>query len=224
MSRAARRCNELTGVVGVVLVSVALFLPGPPPKAADTSAQLTTALVSHRHALVGGTLLAGAGFMTLIWFIGVVGCWLQAYARGALTPTPLIAVAGGVIAVTLMFVGMLLFAGVAFRTARMHSAGSVRVAVDTGNMLIEASKYGIAVLITAGCATPAGGLPRWLKVFGVTAAAVAVVSTAPPFLDVGGIGQFGGGIDVFGGIPAFLWLAALSLHLATTGRAADAGA
>src|SRR5438270_764548 len=163
MGRVARQWNELTGVLGVTLVSVALFLPGAPPKAADTADQLTTALVSHRHALVGGTVLAGVGFMALIWFTGVVGWWLQPEDGGARTPAPLIAVAGGVIAVGLMFVGMLIFAGVAFRTAGMHSAGSVRVAVDTGNMLIEASKYGIAVLITAACATRARRLPRWLR-------------------------------------------------------------
>jgi hypothetical protein len=215
MPRVARQWNELTGVLGVALVSVALFLPGAPPKAADTTAQLTSGLLLHRHTLVAGTLLAGVGFMALIWFTGVVACWLQPEHRGERIPAPLVAVAGGGMAVVLMFVGMLIFAGVAFRSADMHSPASVRVAVDTGNMLIEASKYGIAVLITAACAGNAGQLPRWLRGFGITAAAVAVVSTAPPFLDASGIGQFGGGIDLLGGIPAFVWLAALSLRLAT---------
>jgi hypothetical protein len=57
-----------------------------------------------------------------------------------------------------------------------------------------------------------------MRVAGVIAAAILVMSTVPPFLVDNGIGQFGGGIDVGGGIPGFLWIIVLSVAMA---RASD---
>lgn len=222
MRAAVRSWNEMTGAAGVLLVAGALFLPGAPPKATDTADQLTSNLSMHRGALVAGIILAGPGFMALLWFVGVVSGWLRSQESERGTPESAAAIAGGVMGMSLMLVGMLIFSGVAFRAVAMNSPASVRVAVDTGNMLIEASKYGIAVLLLAVCA---GGkrratLPRWMLISGVTAAALLVVSTVPPFVDTAGIGQFGGGIDVIGGIPGFAWLAGLSIVM-TREAAAD---
>jgi thymidine phosphorylase len=52
-----------------------------------------------------------------------------------------------------------------------------------------------------------------MKAVGVIAAAILVVSTVPPFLADRGIGQFGGGIDVVGGLPGFVWIIALSVMM-----------
>ena len=89
----------------------------------------------------------------------------------------------------------------------------MRSVVDTGNMFIETGKYGFAVLILATCAAPGATsfLTGRMKTSGVVAAAILVLSTAPPFLADHGIGQFGGGIDVVGGLPGFLWIIAISV-------------
>ena len=52
---------------------------------------------------------------------------------------------------------------------------------------------------------------------GLIAAGVLVASSFPPFLVDHGIGQFGGGIDVLGGIPGFTWIVALSISMARRG-------
>jgi hypothetical protein len=210
-----RRWESLSGAVGLGIVFVALFLPGSPPKTDDTAAALTVNLVEHRTALVEGMLLAGLGLMALVWFYGVLGARLSPQGRRT-SSFAITAAAGGLMGITLMFIGMLLFAGAAFRAASMGDEALVRSVVDTGNMLIETGKYGFAVLILATCAAPGAAtfLTRRMKTVGVIAAAILMLSTVPPFLADHGIGQFGGGIDVVGGVPGFLWIIALSVMMA----------
>ncbi|MEY2432104.1 MAG: hypothetical protein QOC92_1829, partial [Acidimicrobiaceae bacterium] len=63
-----RPWHSWSGAIGLALVFVALFLPGPPPKTSDTAAALTANLVEHRTALVDGILIAAVGVMALLWF------------------------------------------------------------------------------------------------------------------------------------------------------------
>src|SRR5438105_13891074 len=112
-----RRWESLSGAVGLAIVFVALFLPGPPPKTDDTTASLRASLVEHRTALVDGMLLAGLGLMALLWFFGVLGARLTPDGRPS--SVAITAVAGGLAGLGLMFIGMLLFAGAAFRAASM---------------------------------------------------------------------------------------------------------
>src|SRR4051794_26048604 len=199
--------QSLSGALGLALIFIALFLPGPPPKTDDTTQQLTRALVDQRGALVYGVLLAGFGVMAMLWFVGLLADALRQ------SPSSWIAALGGIAGTTLLFIGMLLFAGTAFTAARLGDAPLVRSVVDTGNMVIEASKFGFAVLIAATCAAnPDRQLvsPRMARV-GLAVAAVLVLSTIPPFIVRHGIGQFGGGVDVVGGIPGFVWIIALSV-------------
>ena len=209
-----KRWHSWSGAIGLALVFVALFLPGPPPRAQDTSAALTANLVEHRTALVTGVLVAAAGVVALLWFFGVLAERL-ASASGHLGYA-YAAVAGGVVGLLLIFIGMLLFSGTAFRAATMGDQAVVRATVDTGNMLIEAGKYGFAVLIAATCAASTDGrlLSRRNSWMGLVSAVILVVSTVPPFVTDHGVGEFGGGIDVLGGIPGFLWIIVLSVQLA----------
>jgi hypothetical protein len=206
------RWHTLSGAAGLGLLFVALFLPGPPPRADDSAAALTANLVEHRTALVDGVLVAGLGVMALLWFLGILGDTLRRNDDRA-PSLALVAVLGGVVGVALTFIGMLVFSGAAFEAAGMGDHALIRAAVDTGNMLIETGKYGFTVLILATCASASrvGLLSRRMVVTGVLAAAVLAISSIPPFLADHGVGQFGGGVDVLGGIPGFLWLVVLSV-------------
>jgi hypothetical protein len=136
-------------------------------------------------------------------------------AAGSPRSFAIAAVAGGLMGIVLMFVGMLVFSGVAFRATTMGDDALVRSVVDTGNMLIECGKYGFAVLILATCAAPGATsfLTRRMKTLGLVAAVILILSTAPPFLTDHGIGQFGGGIDLVGGVPGFVWIIAVSVAM-----------
>jgi hypothetical protein len=209
-----RRPQHLSGVIGVALVGIALALPGPPPKASDSAVALRATLVEHRAAFVSGLLVAGLGFAALIWFVGCVASAVRESDAPA-SPRPAIVLGGGLAATVLIFVGMVSFAGAAFRTAGLGDQFVVRAAVDTGNMLIEASKFGFAVLIVAMCTGQAlSFLSSRFRTVGLVAAAAVVLSAIPPFVVDHGPGQFGGSIDLVGTVPALLWLAVLSISLA----------
>jgi hypothetical protein len=214
-----RRWQSLTGVVGVGLTTVALALPGPPPKASDSAASMEAMLVHHRGAFVGGLLLASLGLMALLWFIGVIAASLRRHEPAANSALSTVALAGGLAGALLMFVGMVLFDGAAFRAAGLGDQTVVRASVDTGNLLIETSKFGFAVLIFATCATRAtsGRLPERLVAAGRAAGALLILSALPTFLTDHGVGQIGGPIDLAGTVPALVWLGALSVCLARAG-------
>ena len=212
-----RSWHSLSGAVGFALLFAALFLPGPPPKAGDSASALTANLVEHRDALVKGILVAGLALMALLWFFGILGDAIRRNDEAG-PSLSFVAMLGGLMGIALMFIGMLLFSGAAFKAANMGDPALVRATVDTGNMVIEASKYGFAVLILATCASGRHPfLSHRMILSGLIAAAILVASSFPPFLVDHGIGQFGGGIDVLGGIPGFAWIVALSISMARRG-------
>jgi hypothetical protein len=210
-----RRWHSLSGAVGFALLFAALFLPGPPPKAHDSAAALSANLVDHRGALVKGMLVAGLALMALLWFFGILGDAIRRNDEAG-PSLSLVAMLGGLMGIALIFVGMVLFSGAAFKAASMGDPALIRATVDTGNMIIEASKYGFAVLILATCTS--SGRHRFVShrmmLSGLIAAGLLVASSFPPFLVDHGIGQFGGGIDVLGGIPGFAWIVVLSISMA----------
>ena len=121
---------------------------------------------------------------------------------------------GGLLAVTLTLLGMAMFSGVAFKAAALGDPALVRALTDAGNTAIDSAKFGLAAFLLATCRSGAasGVLPRWLVGAGVAAAGLLIVSAVALFVDHGPF-QFGGPVDLGGGIPAVLWIAALSLTM-----------
>jgi hypothetical protein len=111
--------------------------------------------------------------------------------------------------------GALLFYGAAFRVAREGQYGVVRGLTDVGNATIEMSKFGLAMFVSGVAFTSARArlLPRWFTTVGLGSAAVATASTIPLFSETS-LTQFGGPVDLLGGLPAILWILGLSLLLA----------
>jgi hypothetical protein len=159
-------------------------------------------------------LLAAIGAVALVWFVSCIATALRnSEAPG--DPNSTVALATGLAAALLLFVGMVLFSGAAFKAAEMGDQGVVRAAVDTGSMLIEASKFAFAALIFVTClGSVAGRIPKGLVRSGRLSAALLVLSAFPPFLTDHGVGQFNGPIDLLGAMPAYVWLGALSVALA----------
>jgi hypothetical protein len=208
----SRTPDAAAGAVGLVLILVALFLPGPAAKTSDSVAHLGDVLLTHRGAFLIGIWIAGLGSVGIVWFLGRLNAALGAGHDGpAMAPT---AVAGGVSAVVLLLAGMAEPTGVALNAVRMNDPALVRAAFDVANVVIEMSKFGLAVLVLATCR----GGRRWLgeraTLVGVCTAALLVASALPPFLTDRGIWQFGGPVDLGGLVPGALWMIWLSLLLA----------
>ena len=200
-----------SGIVFVLLLFGALFAPGPPPRASDSAASIAQALADDRGVILGGMWVAGLALIFAIWFFSVVGTWLAKPGGDAERPLAWAAVAGGVTAVLLILVGLLLFYGAAYQVAGDNELAVVRALTDAGNATIEMSKFGVALFIAA---TSLVGLrlallPRPLVVFGFASAAITLVSSVPIFAE-GSFTEFGGGLDLLGAAPAVLWILCLS--------------
>jgi hypothetical protein len=206
--------NAVAGVVGIGLLLVALFLPGPPPKSSDTVADLTQVLIDKRSVLLVGTWIAGLGGAAFLWFLGSAQVFLRRDADAEVEATA--ATAGGVAAVLLMWCGIAVSSALSLGVARSGDGSLIRAGVDLGNILIELSKFGIAVFVAATCvgARRSAALGQRMTAAGLVAAAVVVVSALPPFVADHGFWQFGGPPEIAGGLPAALWVVWLSVHLA----------
>src|SRR2546429_435820 len=199
-------------------MSVALFLPGPPPKADDSIGKITAMLVEQRRAVLLGGYVAGLAVLCYLWFLGSVWRHLTTGTRDQ-TGLAIAACGGGLLAVTLTLLGMAMFSGVAFKAAALGDPALVRALTDAGNTAIDTAKFGLAAFLLAPCRSGAasGVLPRWLVGAGVAAAGLLIVSAVALFVDHGAF-QFGGPVDLGGGIPAVLWIAALSLTIMRRSR------
>lgn len=204
-----RRLDAASGVAFVVLVTLALALPGQPPRADDPLEKVTAVLVDHRAAFLASGYIAGLAAMAYLWFLGSVADYLRPAGRGDATAT---AWAGGVFAITLLLLGMAMFGGVAFVAARVGAPALVRAFTDTGNTAIETSKFGFGVFLLAVSRAGAvgGQLPRWLTRLGLLVVPFILLSAVSLFVDRGPF-QFGGAIDVGGAVPALMWIVALSV-------------
>ncbi len=209
-----RRISSLTGAVGVILIFVVLFLPGPAPKTSDSVQHLTEVLIDKRRVFLCGAYVSGLGALALFWFLGAVRTFLRPTEEDAAAATT--AVVGGASAVVLMLLGMTMSTGLALGAAGMHDDALVRALTDIGNILIEFSKFGFAALIlgVVSAARHARLLPRRMLGIGTAAALILVLSAISPFVADTGLWQFGGGPEIAGGAPAALWLMWLSITMA----------
>ncbi|TMB45037.1 MAG: hypothetical protein E6J55_07490 [Deltaproteobacteria bacterium] len=173
-------------------------------------------LLNRRLAFLVGSYVAGLAAMAYLWFLGGVRDYLR--ARGA-DGLGVAACAGGVFAITVMLLGMAMFSGVAFVAARLGDPPLVRALTDTGNIVIETSKFGFAVFVLAvsssGC--EAGAFPRWLVRLGIASVVLMLVSAVALFLDHG-VFQFGGLIDLGGAVPVLVWIGGLSVVMLRSAR------
>ena len=206
--------DAAAGAVGIGLLLVALFLPGPPPKTSDSTAHLTRVLADHRTALLAGTWIAGLGGSVFLWFTGSLHRFLRRDNQSEIEAVA--ASAGGVAAVVLLWCGISIPSALALGGVHVGEGSLVHAGVNVGNLLVELSKFGLAIVVTATCvaAHRHSTMPRRTTASGLLAAAILVGSALPPLLADHGFWQFGGPAEIIGGGPAALWVIWLSVHLA----------
>src|SRR5262249_29260869 len=129
-----RRLDAATGMAFVVLMTLALALPGQPLRAEDSIEHITAVLVDHRVQFLVGGYVAGLAAMAYLWFLGSVRDFLR---QGGAEDATSVAAAGGVFAITVLLLGMAMFSGVAFVAAGLGHPALVRAFTDTGNPLIQ---------------------------------------------------------------------------------------
>ena len=216
------KLDAAMGIVFVLLVTVALLLPGQPPKAEDSAATVAALLIEKRSAFLVGGYVAGLSSSVLatmlrycsiafLWFIAAVRDHLDRHGATQLASA---AFAGGIVAVTLMLVGMILINGVAFVAVRAGDTAIVRAGNDMGTFALETSKFAFALFMLAVSRSghSSAALPRWLVRFGIASVPVVLLS-AFSLIAEHGVFQFGGVVDLLGGFLPPIWILALSVAM-----------
>jgi hypothetical protein len=208
------RLGAGSGALFIVSFNLALFDLGAPPKASDSSREIALILYTHHSRILGGMYLAGVAVMLGIYFFATVRTWLIRGSGAAETPLAGVAFAGGLLAMGLGVLGMLLFYGATYKIAGENGLSVVRGLTDAGNASIELTKFPLAVFVLAVSfsARQTGCLAISFIRAGIASACV-LVATAIPLFAHGSFTQFGGGLDVLGGLPAVIWVFSLSLTL-----------
>jgi hypothetical protein len=217
MTRAPHaRLSAASGALFIVSFNVALFDLGAPPKASDTAGEIASLLVHGRSRILHGMYLAGLAIVLGVWFFATVRTWLEQTADSRDMQLADAAFGGGLFAMGLGVLGMLLYYGVAYEVAGLGGASLpvVRALTDAGNASIELTKFPLAVFIlcVSLAACRAKLLPRWFTRAGAASAVVLLGSAIPLFAE-GSFTQFGGGLDVIGAIPGVIWIFVLSLMM-----------
>jgi hypothetical protein len=209
------RLSAASGAIFVVVVSVALFLPGKPPHASDSAAQIASAVAGHRSAFLVGTYLSGVALVFGAWFFVAVRAWLAETLPGRDEPYAGVALAGGFFALVLMLLGFVLFYGVAFEVAPAGDLAVVRGLADAGNSSFELAKFGLAMfVVSTSLATRRDAiLPGWFTLAGLSAGPIAIVGAIALFA-TGSATEVGSTFDALTAIPAGLWIFLLSVRMA----------
>src|SRR5947209_11240305 len=123
MSSSNARRLVLCGLVFILLDLMALFLPGPPPKASDSAGHIASTLAAHRLPLMAGMYVGGLAIVALVFFLGGLRAWL--HETGAEPGVSFAAGAGALLAIAAQLVGLVLFYGATFKVAGQHQDGLV---------------------------------------------------------------------------------------------------
>jgi hypothetical protein len=212
------RAAGASGAVGIVLLGTALLLPGAPVTTDEPVARVVRALRDHHVAFGLSTYLAGVGLLSMCVFAGALHQALAAAGAGVGATGAAVASVGGPL---LIVVGMSVFTGLGLNPALAGGSAVARAGVDTGNVIIELAKFMLTALVV--CVVGGPSVSRWMRVTGVLSALALLLSALPPMMVTGGIGQFGGPVDVAGSGPALLWIVALSVVVTRRTRPRAAG-
>jgi hypothetical protein len=191
-----RRLGGLVGILFVVLAVVALFLPGTPPKADEVS-KIASYFSDKRGSILAANYVTCLAFAVFLLFVGALRSYFGAADRTNLRPGSTM-LAGGVLAVSMIFAGTAVLNGAVFQVASAGDTNLNHALYDVANDLFLASGFGFAVFFAgAGVAVgTTGALPRAMA---PAALLIALLSL------VGGVGFFAkSGFFAIGGAFGFI--------------------
>jgi hypothetical protein len=205
-----RRWGGIIGIVFVVLAVVSVFLPGTPPKADEVS-KIATYFSDKRGSILAADYVTCAAFAVFLLFVGSLRSYLGAVDQTGLRAGSTM-LAGGVLAVSMIFAGTAVLNGAVFQVA---SAGDVRLnhaLYDVANDLFLASGFGFAVFF-AGAAVAVrttGALPGAMASVALVVAVLSVVGGVGFFAKTGFF-AIGGAFGFIVPLAIVIWVLAASI-------------
>jgi hypothetical protein len=210
MGRRFTLAAAAAGPVGWVLLAVALLLPGAPVRTDQSVTEIARLLATHRLVFGLSTFLAGLGLLAICIFVGSLYQFMAEDNRRLAGLGAAVAAVSGVVFIV---VGMSALGGLTLNPGSSTPAelAVIRAAADTSNIIIGLAKFAFAAMIVCVIAGTPNIMGTTMRVTGAVAAALLLGSGLPPLLAAGGIGQFGGSVDLAGSGLALLWILALSV-------------
>jgi hypothetical protein len=205
-----RRWGGAAGILFVVLGLVALFLPGTPPKADEVS-KITSYFADKRGSILAGNYLAGIAFVFFLFFVGALRSHLGAVDLDGVRPGSAV-LAGGVVAVTMIFAGSAVINGAVFQVAGAGDENVNHALYDVANDLFVYSGFGFVVFFGGAAVAIAatGALPSFLVPAGVLAAVLNAVAPVALFAK-SGFFAIGGAFGFVAPLVSVLWVLAASI-------------
>ncbi|HEX8075308.1 MAG TPA: hypothetical protein VF545_10045 [Thermoleophilaceae bacterium] len=209
-----RRFDAATGIGFAILAVVGFLLPGAPPKADDSPADLAAFFSDHDGALLAGSFVLGLSAILFLWFAGSFRSYLRA-AEGGEGRLSSAAFGGGVAGIALVLAGAGIFNGLAFDVAGSGAdADLVRAFFDAGGAVIALGGFGFAAFFAAASCSGArsGALPPWAYWSGSVTAVLQVLGGIALFAKSGAFAA-GGAFTLLPLLAGLLWVAAVSVVL-----------
>jgi hypothetical protein len=197
------------GVLFVILLLVAAFIPGSPPASDDSAQEIREFFVDNDTALKIAGYLNGVAILPFLFFLGSL--WSR--VRGAGDETRRLATTlagGGVVSVSLASVSTAITAATAIRIEQINAEG-VKFFFILGGTVVAMTAFGAAVLVgaTSVAALRARLLPAWLGWAGLALTVAWLVAGVSVTTDSAGIG-----VIAFIVFLAFLvWVLVISFFL-----------
>ena len=170
------RYGAAAGLVFVILVLIASFLPGESPPAIDDSArEIAKYFHGHSGAIQAGAFLSGLAGIAFLWFLGSL--WSRLRRPEETRRLATIAAGGGVVTLGLVLVGFAMNAAIALRLTSLGLLGA-RFFYTLSTVVIAMASFSLAVLViaTSVAAIRAKVFPVWLGWLGVVLGVLWVVA------------------------------------------------
>lgn len=193
------RYGAAAGLLFVILVLIATFLPGEsPPAVDDAPIDIGKYFQGHGGAIQAGAFVIGLAAIAFLWFLGSL--WSRVRRSEDMRRLATIAAGGGVASITLVLVGFSINATIALRLTNLGLPG-VRLFYTLSNVVIAMASFSIAVLViaTSVAAMRAKVFPAW---FGGAGAALGLLWVIAGL----GVATVSSGIFVLGFVVFLLWL------------------
>jgi hypothetical protein len=197
------------GILAVVLLAVATFVAGSPPRANADPTTISSFFFEKRGRIQFGAFATGIAAASLMWFLA--GLWSRLRRRNHDTVTPAAAaLIGGVAATALLLTGEMAYLALSYRSGA-PTAGAL---FDLGNLSHAAVGFPVAVLaVGTGVAASRGAtLPGWIVRASYWAAPIALVRTFAIFSQEGSF-RTNGPISYITFAAIAIWIILVSVGL-----------